>query len=211
LILDVKKNIKKTLEEVGYPFKSKEHSLKVGEYQKGSRAKSILDYKNRQGKFRCPKKLLYQYDEDFSLKLSDKCCYEFKIKPISHYESESGRTIRLTGMRKEEGGQRANINCIVTDKGGNIKKFHPLAVVTEEWEEWFIDKFNIKLCDLYYEPYNFKRTGCKGCPYSLDLHEQLQKMYLYLPNEAKQCELIWKPVYDEYRRINYRLKGGKDK
>ena len=31
-------------------------------------------------------------------------------------------------------------------------------------------------------------------------------MYLYLPNEAKQCELIWKPIYDEYRRINYRLK-----
>jgi 3'-phosphoadenosine 5'-phosphosulfate sulfotransferase (PAPS reductase)/FAD synthetase len=213
VILNVGKNIKKTLEEVGYPFKSKIHSSKVGQYQKGSRAKSVLDYKNRQGKskFNCPKKLLYQYDEDFSLKLSDKCCYEFKIKPISHYESESGRTIRLTGMRKEEGGQRANINCIVTDKGGNIKKFHPLAVVTEEWEEWFIDKFNIKLCDLYYEPYNFKRTGCKGCPYSLDLHEQLQKMYLYLPNEAKQCELIWKPVYDEYRRINYRLKGGKEK
>ena len=213
LIIDVKKNIKKTLNEVGYPFKSKIHSSKVGQYQSGSRAKSVLDYKNRQGKskFNCPKKLLYQYDEDFSIKLSDKCCYEFKIKPISHYESESGRTIRLTGMRKEEGGQRFNISCIVTDKAGNIKKFHPLAVVSEQWEEWFIEKFNIKLCDLYYEPYNFKRTGCKGCPYSLDLQDQLEKMYLYLPNEAKQCELIWKPIYDEYRRINYRLKGGKEK
>ena len=27
-----------------------------------------------------------------------------------------------------------------------------------------------------------------------------------LPNEAKQCEIIWKPVYDEYRRISFRLK-----
>ena len=27
-----------------------------------------------------------------------------------------------------------------------------------------------------------------------------------LPNEKKKCEYIWKPVYDEYRRINYRLK-----
>ena len=208
LILDVKKNIKKTLEEVGYPFKSKIHSLKVGQYQSGSRAKSVLDYKNRQGKFKCPKKLLYQYDEDFNIKLSDKCCYEFKKKPIRQYESESGKTIAITGMRKEEGGRRNNISCIVSDKTGNIKKFHPLAVISEEWEDWYIKEKNIKLCKLYYEPYNFKRTGCKGCPYSLDLQEQLNKMYLYLPNEAKQCELIWKPIYDEYRRINYRLKGG---
>ena len=27
-----------------------------------------------------------------------------------------------------------------------------------------------------------------------------------LPNERKQCEFIWKPVYEEYRRIGYRLK-----
>jgi len=209
VILNVGKNIKKTLDEVGYPFKSKEHSLKVGQYQLGSRANSILRYINMSGKsrFGCPKKLLYQFDEGFSIKLSDKCCYEFKKKPFAQYESESGRTIALTGMRKEEGGRRANnMRCIVTDKVGNIKKFHPLAVISEQWEEWFIEKFNIKLCDLYYEPYNFKRTGCKGCPYSLDLQEQLQKMYLYLPDEAKQCELIWKPIYDEYRRINYRLK-----
>jgi 3'-phosphoadenosine 5'-phosphosulfate sulfotransferase (PAPS reductase)/FAD synthetase len=213
VILNVGKNIKKTLDEVGYPFKSKEHSLMVGEYQKGSRAKSILNYKIMQGKSRysCPKKLLYQFEEDFNIKLSDKCCSEFKKKPFQQYESESGKTIAITGMRKEEGGRRNNLSCIVSDKTGNIKKFHPLAVVSEQWEDWYIIEKNIKLCKLYYEPYNFKRTGCKGCPYSLDLQEQLQKMYLYLPNEAKQCELIWKPIYDEYRRINYRLKGGKEK
>ncbi len=27
----------------------------------------------------------------------------------------------------------------------------------------------------------------------------------YLPAEKKQCEYLWKPVYDEYRRLNYRL------
>lgn len=206
MILNVGKNIKKTLDEVGYPFKSKEHSLKVGQYQLGSRAKSILSYKQGKSKFSCPKKLLYQFDEGFSIKLSDKCCYEFKKKPFAQYESESGRTIALTGMRKEEGGLRANMRCIVTDKVGNIKKFHPLAVVSEQWEEWYIKEKNIKLCKLYYEPYNFKRTGCKGCPYSLDLQEQLSVMELYLPNEAKQCETIWQPVYDEYRRIKYRLR-----
>jgi PP-loop superfamily ATP-utilizing enzyme len=27
-----------------------------------------------------------------------------------------------------------------------------------------------------------------------------------LPNERKQCETIWKPVYEKYRELNYRLK-----
>ena len=68
------------------------------------------------------------------------------------------------------------------------------------------ERESIALCPLYCQPYNFKRTGCKGCPFSLDLQEQLEIMERYLPNERRQCEMIWKPVYDEYRRINYRLK-----
>ena len=68
------------------------------------------------------------------------------------------------------------------------------------------ERERVALAPLYCQPYNFKRTGCKGCPFSLDLQEQLEIMELYLPNERKQCELIWKPVYDEYRRIGYRLK-----
>lgn len=30
-------------------------------------------------------------------------------------------------------------------------------------------------------------------------------MEKYLPGERAQCEAIWKPVYDEYRRLGYRL------
>ena len=84
--------------------------------------------------------------------------------------------------------------------------FHPLAKVNSEWIEWFIQKHNIELCSLYYEPYNFDRTGCKGCPFALTLQEQLETMERYFPAERKQCEIIWKPVYEEYRRLGYRLK-----
>ena len=109
-------------------------------------------------------------------------------------------------MRKSEGGPRLRLNCIVTDKEKNVVKFHPLAVVSDDWENWFVDKYNIRLCDLYYEPYNFKRTGCKGCPYNLELQKDLNMMAKLLPNEREQCEIVWKPVYDEYRRIDYRLR-----
>ena len=120
---------------------------------------------------------------------------------------KSNRTITLTGMRGAEGGQRANIKgCVLTDYKGKVIKFHPLLVVSDEWENWFVEQNKINLCELYYPPYNFKRTGCKGCPFSLDLQEQLEIMELYLPNERRQCEFIWEPVYNEYRRLNYRLK-----
>lgn len=64
---------------------------------------------------------------------------------------------------------------------------------------------NIKLCKLYYPPFNFERTGCKGCPFNLHLNKDLFVMKSLLPAEEKQCEDIWKPVYEEYRRLNYRL------
>ena len=84
--------------------------------------------------------------------------------------------------------------------------FHLLLVVSEDFENWFILKHNIKLSKLYYPPFNFERTGCKGCPFALGLQEQLDVMEQLLPNEKKQCETLWKPVYEEYRRIGYRLR-----
>lgn len=205
------KNIKKTLEEVGYPFKSKEHSTKLGSYQRGSRANSVMKYANLDGKnngskFTCPQALKYQFSDEFKIKVSPFCCYELKKKPFSQWAKANNKSITMTGMRAEEGGQRIGMNCIVMDKDKNIIKFHPLSVVSNEWEEWFIKKFNIELCELYYPPYNFERTGCKGCPFALQLQEQLDIMEKYLPNERKQCEFIWQPVYEEYRRIGYRLK-----
>ena len=154
-----------------------------------------------------PKTLKYQLEDKCELKISDFCCRELKKKPIHKWEKENNRKVALTGMRKEEGGTRQLIQgCVLTDKNGNLKKFHPLLVVSDEWEEWFVNKYQIALCDLYKPPFNFKRTGCAGCPFSLDLEEQLETMERLLPNQRKMCEIIWKPVYDEYRRLNYRLK-----
>ena len=202
------KNIKDTLEKVGYPFKSKQHSHNLGVFErKGFDSRTVLSYLGlkKETIFKCPKKLEYQFNKNFNIKISEKCCNEFKKKPFKEYEKESNKTIVLTGMRRSEGGTRKNIGCVVTEKD-KLKKFHPILVCNNEWCEWFKEKYNIKLCDLYYPPYNFKRTGCVGCPYSLSLQRDLDLMEELLPYEKKKCEYIWKPIYDEYRRINYRLK-----
>ena len=212
VLIKPSKPIKETLEKYGYPFKSKEHSQRVYEWKAGGRYNTLLKYFNQlPSDFRtCPKSLMYQIGADFNLKISNKCCMKLKKEPMSKYEKKSNRFIAITGMTKEEGGQRRNLACIITDsKTGNVKRFHPLSVITKEnldFIDWYIKTRNIELCELYYPPYNFQRTGCKGCPFSLDLQTQLYIMSELLPTERKQCEIIWEPVYTEYRRVGYRLK-----
>lgn len=201
--------IKPMLEKYGYPFKSKLHSHYVSIFNHIGKSDYIAKYLGeRKGKrFICPNNLKYQFTKNNRLFIDNKCCDKLKKEPMHKYCVANGLTSIITGIMNGEGGSREFLkSCVVKDKDGNIKKFHPLAKVSDEWEKWFIQKYEIKLCSLYYAPFNFKRTGCKGCPFSLDLQEQLSVMEKYMPNERKQCEIIWKPVYDEYRRLNYRLK-----
>lgn len=203
-------SIRTILEENGYPFKSKQHSHNLSIYQNVGMSTTVLKYlglMEGNKSIRCPKKLEYQFTPEFKIKCSEKCCYKLKKEPAEKWEKENGKRIVLTGMRKEEGGQRQLLKgCITTDSKGFVRKFHPLLVITKSFEDWFIKTQNIKLCRLYYPPFNFDRTGCKGCPFSLELQKQLDVMEKLLPNEKQQCENIWKPIYTEYRRINYRLK-----
>lgn len=111
----------------------------------------------------------------------------------------------INGIRQSEGGNRIKADCLAF-RQNKLFAFQPLAPITNEWEDWFIQTFNIKLCKLYYPPFNFERTGCKGCPFARYLQNELDVLKDILPGEYNQCEIIWKPVYDEYRRIGYRLR-----
>lgn len=211
-IVQSSKNIKQMLETYGYPFKNKEHAKKVQQYQSKHNLtpylQNYVEGNGRPTKFTCPDILKYQFTEQCSLKISHLCCDKLKKEPAKKWMKENNKTAAITGMRAEEGGARAqkHVGCILTDKKGKLKKFNPLIKVNEQWVNWFVDQYKIELCSLYYEPYNFERTGCKGCPFALGLQEQLETMEKYLPAERKQCEYIWKPVYAEYRRLGYRLK-----
>ena len=205
-------HIPSMLKKYGYPFKSKEHSEKVSIYQNsgiGKTVKAYLTGEKEDGSksfYKCPKILEYQFTDKNKLKISKKCCHKLKKEVAHRYEKESGKYISIIGLRSSEGGTRlAHKGCAVFD-GDKLKKFKPINPCTDEWCDWYVESRDIKLCKLYYPPYNFKRTGCKGCPFALDLKKQLEVMERLLPNERKQCEILWKPVYAEYRRIGYRLK-----
>lgn len=208
VIIKPSKSIKKTLEEEGYPFKSKIHSTKLGLWQRGYRnSQSVVRYiESSSSDYGCPKKLKYQFTDDFTLKVSERCCTRLKKEPAKIWSRKNKKKIAMLGLRMEEGGMRANRPECVSYKHGEVVKFSPLKKVKEDWIDWYIEKYNIKLCDLYYPPYNFTRTGCKGCPFNLGLQKELDTLERLLPAEKKQCEYIWEPVYSEYRRIKYRLR-----
>lgn len=201
--------IAQMLREDGYPFKSKQHSLMLATYQNSGLTKSVKNYlrvsDGGKMQLQCPEMLKYQFTPSFSLKVSDKCCKNMKKRPALAYERESGRKVAITGIRKAEGGQRASIGGCVVFKGGALHRFHPLFVVSEEWEDWYVSTREIKLCELYYPPYNFKRTGCKGCPFNPELRRDLETMQRLLPGEYRQCWAIWGPVYEGYQRVGYRI------
>lgn len=208
IILKPEVPIKPTLEEYGYPFKSKIHSRFVERYQKYGMMKSVQAYVNREYKGynkRCPNILKYQFTQDFNIKVSHKCCVKMKEEPLDCWAKENSRPYKILGIMTDEHGAREKAQCLAFSNN-DLKSFQPLTAVTKEWEEWFISKYSIEISDIYKPPYSFHRTGCKGCPFALHLQEELDTLEKFFPAERKQCEFIWKPVYDEYRRLGYRLR-----
>lgn len=211
-IITIKSNvpIKKALEQFGYPFKSKIHSFLLEKYQRLGMTKGVKNYLgvgDNPHLRMCPNVLRYQFTPEFKIPISDKCCKILKEQPMEKWHKENNKSVVITGIMAEEGGRRTKAKCIV--KSGKIIFFNPLAKANKEFEDWFIHEYNLKICDIYYPPYNAERTGCKGCPFALHLQNELDFLQKYFPNERKQCEIIWKPIYEEYRKHNYRLKGDK--
>lgn len=213
IILKPKIPIKPMLEEEGYPLKSKMHSKILGEYQRLGNCKTVVKYLGNSvdgESFRstflvCPQILKYQFSEDFKIKVSDKCCLRMKEKPLTEWAKANSRTYFISGITRAEGGRRFRAECLVFENE-KLKAFQPLAPITEDWEDWFIETYNIEISEIYKPPYNFTRTGCKGCPFAIELQQELDTLERFFPAERKQCEIIWKPIYEEYRRIGYRLR-----
>lgn len=111
VIIKPRAPIKTMLEEKGYPFKSKAHSLNVARYRKNGLTKGIRAYLGMEltldGKepYRvCPKKLKYQFTDDCNLKISDQCCVELKEKPLHDWQAENNRPYAILGIMPDEGG-----------------------------------------------------------------------------------------------------------
>lgn len=205
VIINNDKSVTKILKEKGYPLKAKDFSHKVHALQEGYKSKSLDNFINESWT-QIPKKLKpFVIKNDFPFKISDACCYHFKKRIINKWEKENNKEIKITGIRNVEGGNRRTANCIVFN-GDKIKAFHPLAPMGNDFIKSFVYYENIEINELYKEPYNFIRTGCRGCPYSLTLQKDLEIMKNLLPTDYYSARAIFGKVYNFYEAVGYRLK-----
>lgn len=215
-------NIKDMLETYGYPMKSKLHSEYLESYRRNDfKYKSTRNYYNgltkeerkagKSSKFFCSLMYRYQFSPDFKLKCSAKCCKYLKKGVAKRWEKENGRSIPIVGIRADEGGVRSLMynkeggnRCIWYDKDGKANKFAPLMPMTDAFINYVVEEHNIELSPLYSPPYNFDRTGCRGCPFAPRpiLVQNLEVMKQYLPIDFKAAIKLWEPVYREYIRIS---------
>jgi len=109
-------SIKRSLEEHGYPFKSKHHSHYLERFNRIGMCDSIKHYlgENVKGitwgeQSTCPKKLKQQFDDHYKLKISDKCCMNLKEKPL-----EAGGIEKKNPSKKTPGRPGLNVHFYVS-------------------------------------------------------------------------------------------------
>ena len=165
----------------GYPMFSKEVSEilervrthRTVNPKKLKRVKSFMKYKN--------------------IKLSARCCYYLKKKPIIQWQKKGGKKVAIMGIRAQESQMRRTVwvrkGCIYEKK--NQVVVHPLIFFTDNdiWE--YAKRHRIKFADIYYK--GFDRNGCYCCGFGCHLTDK--------NNFVKLKELnhnLWKNVMNHW-------------
>lgn len=199
------------LQKYGKPMKSKMKSEFINRWQNGSRSESTMDYlvygKNpNTGKQFSRTKLadkdFHMLHPCFEIKASQKCCDYMKKKPAKYYEQKNNIDGKIVGIRAGEGGARQMALMKRMKNGGKLCTYYngktlvkaPIIDWTDDDIEKFVKKYNVPLSKAYTE-YGMTRTGCYGCPYSLDLKSNLKILYDYEPNRYKSAMFFLKDVY----------------
>lgn len=146
------------------------------------------------------KEFLLKYGLPF--KVSAKCCYYSKKMTSHHFEKENKIDLNLVGVRKAEGGIRATKykSCF---SNGEYAKYFPLFWWSNDEVNQYAKEKGLKFSDCY-EVYGLKRTGCAGCPFGKNLHQEREVVKVYETNLSKAIENIFKDTYlwtEKYRQF----------
>lgn len=147
----------------------------------------------------------YRYLRDFLVMyppeflISDKCCHYSKKLPADRLQHAGNVDIVILGLRSSEGGMRKVMqNCLMYSKRRGTR-FLPILHFNTHDKEVYKDLYGVVNSDAY-TVYQFKRTGCSGCPYNPNLFQELETLRRYEPRLAKVAEAIFAPSY-EYTKL----------
>ena len=178
-------------EKYGIPCFSKLQDEYISRYQRGSRAKSTLDFidGNNSTKFKLNKKAKELLLSGKLHKISNKCCQVLKKDTAHRFQKETGLK-EILGVRSDEGALRKQQykSCFTKDK-----KFTPIHDLSDELLDKIYKKYNIEIPQVY----NYiKRTGCMGCPYGSYKGDTEKELALINNNQRKFVCEYFKESYE---------------
>lgn len=198
------------LKNKGKPMKSKMRAEYINRYQRGLRSENLVTNlivgKTKNGKNASTTKLadkdMHILHKNFPIKVANKCCEYMKKKPFLKYEKDNDIKGVITGIRMAEGGARHLTTerrlsfgeKLCTHTKGNVTYKYPIIDWSDEDVEKFIEEYKIPLSKAY-TYYGVGRTGCIGCPFALDIADNLKILYQYEPKKYKASMHWLKDVY----------------
>ena len=196
--------------EYGIPILNKSRSEDIYYYMRGKQwAIDRIDGAKKAGtryEYSANMIAMIHYAKENGIKIASRCCDKSKKEPIKRYIKEHALDLNVTGERKAEGGQRASNHksCFEEHKDG-IHKYMPLWWWSNDVKAAFKAAEGIRYSDCY-EVYGMKRTGCCGCPFGIDIADDLQIMYEYEPKLFAACMNVFGLAYELTDRFNCRRK-----
>ena len=178
-------------EKYGIPCFSKLQDEYISRYQKGSRAKSTLDFVKGENstKFKLNKKAKELLLKNKLHKISNKCCKVLKKDTANKFQKESGLK-PILGVREDEGILRKSKYKSCFTKNGTFAPIHDLS---NELLEKIIKKYNIEVPEVYN---HISRTGCMGCPYGSRSGNTEKELTLINENQRKFVCEYFKESYE---------------
>lgn len=151
-------------------------------------------------------------DSPPSFKVSDQCCLYAKKLTAQRDHERHGYEVDIIGVRRAEGGVRANpvTTCFSPDNAGHGS--HGYAVYRPVW--WFSNadkeayerEAGIVHSDCY-GVYGFKRTGCALCPFAgRNLWHEMEAVKVHEPRLYRAAWAVfgdsyeYLAKYEEFRR-----------
>ena len=147
------------------------------------------------------KEFLIENPPKFSV--SNMCCTKSK-KDVSHKViAEMKCDLSIIGVRKSEGGVRATAykNCY-SEKIGETDEYRPIFWYTNDDKKCYEEHYGIIHSKCYTE-YGMKRTGCCGCPNSINLDFELEVLKMHEPNLHKAVCNVFHDSYEYTKRYRY--------
>jgi 3'-phosphoadenosine 5'-phosphosulfate sulfotransferase (PAPS reductase)/FAD synthetase len=143
-------------------------------------------------------------------KVSNKCCTNSKKEVAHKFKEENACDLEIVGVRKAEGGIRSSVIKTCFSQRNDCDVFRPIYWLTNEDKQYYEKHFGIVHSDCYTK-YGMKRTGCVGCPYALDLNDNLDAIKEYEPRLYKACWNVFGKAYEYTRQFKSFRKEMNDK